>query len=743
MKKNTIVFLIICAVFSVCTTIHAQVNITFTGGSGSVINKYLFGVNVSANVPRLYNEAKTPTYPASGNPSNPWSADETFKPQYFPTAITDVGVSYMRYPGGHKTSYWHWDDIWYIPYVDLWGDYTDGGVSTRSSRKQPSKYGGNMDIDEYMTQCINLNLEPMIGCNLLAGSRFGKYSTRAASEYSSLPYGGDPVAETVAMLKYCKQKYPTKPINYIFLDNEVGHQTADGTINANSVSYAQYPQMVQDCSVAFKAESPNVKIITNHIAAANSAQTKNLIITKGDYIDLVDAHFYLCTGAWLEYSRSVWMKQTVDNLGGYPIQIRQFYSNCAAAGHPNIKLITNEWNLPSVGPLKIDAAGAKTYGATDFDQMLVMTDMLMMFVREKVEMASLWSLYYNKNATSMIIPQQNYNVRTPYFTMKLFKEIQGQATQNLTCDTTNMILMSALQNAESTAVGTTPKLILLLLSKSVSANRTVTVDLGCFKPKSVVGFSYVEDTTRITDPNNMDGRYKTLTLNPVISNGKIVVDCAGLSVSKLTVDLDMTPEEVDPTINHAPVATNVAINGTVSQGQTLTAIYKYVDMEADKQGTSTFRWLRSAKATFDASATVIPGATSKTYKIQVADSAKYLFFEVTPVALSGIISGTPVVSVTSSAVPVLTRVDTTVSKPSLKLYPSPAENLLYVEFKDVPNEYVNIELLSIDGKLIKKDHVASAGDIYKIDISQLQSGVYMCRVNNGTTTESAKFNVFK
>lgn len=742
MKRN-IVFFLTCAVFSVCTTIQAQVKINFTGGSGLVINKNLFGVNVSANVPRLNYEAKTPTYPASGNPANPWSADETFKPQYFPTTMADIGVSFMRYPGGHKTSYWHWDDIWYIPYVDLWGDYADGGVSTRSSRKQPSKYGGNMDIDEYMTQCINLNLEPMIGCNLLAGSRFGKYSTRAASEYSGLPYGGDPVAETVAMLKYCKQKYPSKPINYIFLDNEVGHQTADGTINANHVSYAQYPQMVQDCSVAFKAESPNVKIITNHIATPNSLQTKNLIISKGDYIDLVDAHFYLCTGAWLEYSRSDWMKQTVNNLGGYPSQIRQFYSNCTAAGHSNIKLISNEWNLPSVGPLKIDTAGAKTYGATDFDQMLVLTDMLMMFVREKVEMASLWSLYYNKNPGSMILPQQNYNVRTPCLIFKLFKELQGQATQNLTCDTTNMVVMSALQNAESTAAGSTPKLILLLLSKSVSTNRTVTVDLGCFKPKSVTGFGYVEDTTRITDPNNMDGRYKTVTLNPVISNGKVIVDCAGLSVSKLTVDLDMTPDEVNPTINHAPVATNVAISGIVSQGQILTATYNYVDMEADPQGTSTFRWLRSAKATFDASATAIPGATSKTYKIQAADTAKYLFFEVTPVALSGIVSGTPVVSVTNSAVPVITAVDTAINKQVLKVFPNPAKSILYVEWKDVPNGNADIELLSVDGKLIKKVQLTSAGNIYKIDISQFQSGVYMCRVNNGTKIESARFKILK
>ena len=451
--------------FFLCTIAKAQVNIKFTGGTGLVINKNLFGVNISSNLPRL-NFKPRPTYPSSGNINNPWSADETFKPQYFPTTHADIGVTSMRYPGGHKTSFWHWDDIWYIPYVDLWGDYhTDGGVNTRTTRKQASQWGGNMDIDEYMTQCIKLNLEPVIGCNLLAGARFGKYSKRLPADYAGLPYGGDPVAETVAMLKYCKQKYPSKPINYIFLDNEIGHGTADGTINADHLSYAQYPQMVQDCSIAFKTESPNVKIITNLFDNPTTENTRKLLASKGQYIDLVDTHFYYSTGNWLEYSRSTWMAQTAENLGGYPSRIRQFYTKCAASGHSNIKLAVNEWNLLSVGPLKTNpTTGEKTYGANDFDQMLVLTDMLMMFVREKVEMASLWSLYYGTNTASMIIPQQNYNVRTPCLVFRLFKEIQGQPIQNITSSSSDMIVMSALQNAQSTKPSTKPKLIILLLS---------------------------------------------------------------------------------------------------------------------------------------------------------------------------------------------------------------------------------------------------------------------------------------
>ena len=665
MKKSTFFILFISLNLLFISLVNSQVKINLTGGAGVVVNSKLFGVNVSANVPRL-NYSSAPTYPNSGNKYDPWSADETFKPQNFPATLSDIGATSMRYPGGHKTSFWHWDDIWYIPYVDVWGSFiSDGGVSTRTTRKQITQWGGNMDLDEYMTQCINLNLEPMIGCNLLAGSRFGKYSTRLASVYAALPYGGDPVAETVAMLQYCKKNYPSKPVNYVFLDNEVGHGVADGTINATGVSYSQYPQMVQDCSVAFKAISPSIKIVTNLDDAPNSVNTKNLITSKGQYIDVVDTHFYyINNNNWNEYSRASWMAQTAENLGGYPTQIRQFYSYCAANGRSNLKLAVNEWNLLSVGPLQVDpTTGAKTYGANDFDQMLVTMDMLMMFIREKVDMASMWSLYYGTSSSSMIIPQQNYKVRTPCLIFKLFKEIQDQTIQNLSSSSTDMLAFAALQNAQSTVAGTTPKLILLLLSKNSIANRSVTLDLGCFKPKSVSGFSYVEDTVTVTDPYNMDGRYKVQTLTPTISNGDIVLNCPGLSITKLTIDLDMKPSQVDGTLNQAPVATNLTVTGTPVAGQTLYGGYSYVDMEGDTQGVSTFRWLRSNSSVFDSTATAIPSATANLYTVNSQDTGKYLFFEVTPVATTGTLKGCPVlyyvngnVNLSSNHAPVCTNV---------------------------------------------------------------------------------------
>ena len=532
---------------------NPTVSIMLTGGTNVVVGKNLFGVNLSANTPNPYS-GSSPVYTSFGvgNPTNYWTVNRTFLPQYFPTSLTDMGVAQMRYPGGHETSFWHWDDNWWIGFWDLYATYNKTALTNRTNRK--IQYAENMDIDEYMANCTVLGTEPLIGCDLLSGQVWGSYTTNfSPSVYTNLPYGGNPVRETLAMLSYLKTNCPAKPVSYVFLDNEVGHGTADGSTNADNVSYAAYPQMVQDCSLAFKSNSPNVKIVVNLIDAPSSANVRNLVTAKGQYIDYVDSHFYYVTSnIWQQYFRSAWMKETADTLGGYPAQIRQFYANCQTAGYTNIKLASLEWNLLSVGPASTNSSGQPIYGANDYDQMLVMADMLMMFVRERVEMACVWPLYWPSANYSIIDADANYNVRSPFYTMKLFKEIQGQPTQNLTASTTDMIALSALQNVQSTT-GAVPNLVFILLSKSTNATRTVTLNLGNFSAQSVSGFSYLETT---------NGGFQQQTLAPVLLNGNVVVNCAGLSLTKINVALTSTN-------NLSLPATGTNITFSVTGGNTL------------------------------------------------------------------------------------------------------------------------------------------------------------------------------
>jgi len=108
--------------------------------------------------------------------------------------------------------------------------------------------------------------------------------------------------------------------------------------------------------------------------------------------------------------------------------------------------------------------------------------------------------------------------------------------------------------------------------------------------------------------------------------------------------------------NAAPTASAVAITdangGSAIVGDILNGTYTYDDAETDLEGTSTFRWLRGGVA--------IAGATADTYTTVGADGGQNISFEVTPVALTGTLTGTavvsPIVAVLSNAAPTASNV---------------------------------------------------------------------------------------
>ena len=99
----------------------------------------------------------------------------------------------------------------------------------------------------------------------------------------------------------------------------------------------------------------------------------------------------------------------------------------------------------------------------------------------------------------------------------------------------------------------------------------------------------------------------------------------------------------------APTATGPAITGTPQVGKTLTGSYTYSDVNGDLEGATTFKWYR-AEDSAGSGKTAIAGATAKTYVLQPSDLGKYISFEVTPVAATGIAQGTAVESARTGAV---------------------------------------------------------------------------------------------
>jgi hypothetical protein len=90
------------------------------------------------------------------------------------------------------------------------------------------------------------------------------------------------------------------------------------------------------------------------------------------------------------------------------------------------------------------------------------------------------------------------------------------------------------------------------------------------------------------------------------------------------------------TSNSFPIASSVSITGTPNINQELTGHFTYTDADSDTQGTHTYKWYRDL--------TEIEGATSITYTTTLADVGHTLYFEVTPIATTGLTQGIAVKS---------------------------------------------------------------------------------------------------
>lgn len=99
-----------------------------------------------------------------------------------------------------------------------------------------------------------------------------------------------------------------------------------------------------------------------------------------------------------------------------------------------------------------------------------------------------------------------------------------------------------------------------------------------------------------------------------------------------TATITVTPQAV-------PVASAVSATGTATVGQSLTGNYTYSDVNADLEGISTFRWVRSASNSVAGGVAV---GNASDYTVVAADAGNFLFFCVTPVAVTGASPGVEV-----------------------------------------------------------------------------------------------------
>lgn len=137
---------------------------------------------------------------------------------------------------------------------------------------------------------------------------------------------------------------------------------------------------------------------------------------------------------------------------------------------------------------------------------------------------------------------------------------------------------------------------------------------------------------------NLENKYLRVEINPKDING-----ITGTAYTSSWYG----PIQKTEQINNPPIATAVRIRGNPVYCGILTGLYDYSDSESDTEGTSSFRWLRAEEG---GAPEPIPNATSNTYTVTTSDKGKYIYFEVTPKAVSGNTSGTAVMSNSTSLI---------------------------------------------------------------------------------------------
>ncbi|WP_438448024.1 tandem-95 repeat protein [Gorillibacterium sp. sgz5001074] len=138
-----------------------------------------------------------------------------------------------------------------------------------------------------------------------------------------------------------------------------------------------------------------------------------------------------------------------------------------------------------------------------------------------------------------------------------------------------------------------------------------------------------------------------------------VTDAAGAVSEEAAVRITVT------SVDDAPVAANVTVNGVPAVGQTLTGSYTFTDVDGEAEAGTLIQWYRGT-APDGSDKTAIDGAQTLSYVLTESDKGSYIFFSVTPA--SGGQSGQAAVARTSTAVtPVLTGPNTPPSAGNLSV----------------------------------------------------------------------------
>ena len=75
----------------------------------------------------------------------------------------------------------------------------------------------------------------------------------------------------------------------------------------------------------------------------------------------------------------------------------------------------------------------------------------------------------------------------------------------------------------------------------------------------------------------------------------------------------------------------------------------------------------------------------------------------------------------------------------LALYPNPGENMLYLESNLRTGISVNVQMFSVDGKMVKSEEISRSFGLIELNTSELPSGVYFISLKTEKGNSSLKW----
>jgi hypothetical protein len=75
----------------------------------------------------------------------------------------------------------------------------------------------------------------------------------------------------------------------------------------------------------------------------------------------------------------------------------------------------------------------------------------------------------------------------------------------------------------------------------------------------------------------------------------------------------------------------------------------------------------------------------------------------------------------------------------VSLFPNPVTDILNIRTNNTEVQSCSIEIYTIDGRLIHSEIVVLSTSNHSIQVSNYASGVYLCKINNGSKISTTKF----